>query len=198
MALEKKHFPIYILLLLLVFSLQSCDKKQPSIPEKKNNLIEINRLIALGDKCFEKEKYDSSFYYFNKAKSLCDPEKDISKIIYSISNLAIIQQIHGDYAGCETTVMEDTKKFTVYRVLQELLVNMKKHSECSLAVITFKKIENKLQIDYSDNGLGAAFDKINLKNELLNVENRILAIKGTITFETKSNSGFRASISLPI
>ena len=31
------------------------------------------------------------------------------------------------------------KKIIVYRVLQELLVNMKKHSKCSLVVITFKK-----------------------------------------------------------
>jgi signal transduction histidine kinase len=65
-------------------------------------------------------------------------------------------------------------------------------------VITFKKNENKLQIDYSDNGLGATFDKINLRNGLQNVENRILAIKGTITFDTKSSKGFKTSFTLPL
>lgn len=94
--------------------------------------------------------------------------------------------------------LETNKKIIVYRVLQELLVNMKKHSHCSLVVITFKKIENKLQIDYSDNGLGAAFDKINSKNGLQNVENRILAIKGTITFDTKPDRGFKTSFTIPI
>lgn len=96
------------------------------------------------------------------------------------------------------TTLESNKKIIIYRVIQELLVNMKKHSQCGLVVITFKKNENKLQIDYSDNGIGAAFDKINLKNGLQNVENRILAIKGTITFDTKSNKGFRVSFTFPI
>lgn len=90
------------------------------------------------------------------------------------------------------------KKIIIYRVIQELLVNMKKHSHCSLAVFTFKKTESKLQIQYSDNGLGAAIEKMNLKNGLQNVENRILAIKGTITFDTKPEKGFKTSITIPI
>ncbi|TRX15928.1 tetratricopeptide repeat-containing sensor histidine kinase [Flavobacterium franklandianum] len=94
--------------------------------------------------------------------------------------------------------LETNKKIIVYRVLQELLVNMKKHSQCSLAAITFKKNKNKLQIDYSDNGLGAASDKISSRNGLQNVENRILVIKGTITFDTKPGKGFKSSFTIPI
>ena len=92
----------------------------------------------------------------------------------------------------------DSKKITVYRIIQELLVNMKKHSKSSLVVLSFKKTENKIQVDYSDNGVGVAVEEINLKNGLLNVENRILAIKGIITFDTKSNTGFKTSIQFPI
>ncbi|MFV8328321.1 tetratricopeptide repeat-containing sensor histidine kinase [Flavobacterium sp. ZS1P14] len=95
------------------------------------------------------------------------------------------------------TTLEDNKKITIYRVLQELLVNMKKHSQCSLAVITFEKNENKLQIDYTDDGVGTVFDKLNSKSGLQNVENRISAIKGTITFDIKSNKGFKASFTFP-
>ena len=61
-----------------------------------------------------------------------------------------------------------------------------------------KNNKNKLHLDYSDNGLGVALDDINLKNGLQNVENRILAIKGTITFDTKSNKGFKTNIIFPI
>ncbi|WP_395055770.1 ATP-binding protein [Flavobacterium sp.] len=94
--------------------------------------------------------------------------------------------------------VDNNTKITMYRVLQELLVNMKKHSHCSLAVIIFKKNENKLQIDYSDNGVGATIEELNLKNGLQNVENRIQSIKGTITFETKSDKGFKVHITFPI
>ncbi|SHG96013.1 hypothetical protein SAMN05443549_10944 [Flavobacterium fluvii] len=93
--------------------------------------------------------------------------------------------------------LERDKKIIIYRVIQELLVNMKKHSQCSLAVITFKKSDNKLQIDYSDNGIGVVLDNINSKNGLQNVENRILSINGTITFDTKSNKGFKTSFTIP-
>ncbi len=94
--------------------------------------------------------------------------------------------------------IESNKKIIVYRVLQELLVNMKKHSQCSLVVLTFKKIGNKLQIDYTDNGIGTTLEQLNLKNGLQNVENRIQAIKGTITFDTKSDKGFRVHFIFPI
>jgi signal transduction histidine kinase/Flp pilus assembly protein TadD len=94
--------------------------------------------------------------------------------------------------------LENNKKITVYRVLQELLVNMKKHSQCSLVILTFKKNKNKLQIDYSDNGVGATFDKLNSKNGLQNVENRIQALNGTITFDTESNKGFKVSFIFPL
>jgi signal transduction histidine kinase len=98
----------------------------------------------------------------------------------------------------QTTILENNKKITVYRVIHELLVNMKKHSQCSLVVITFKKTDKKVQIDYSDNGVGATVDEIKLKNGLQNVENRIDAINGTITFDKTTNKGFKVSFTFPI
>lgn len=96
------------------------------------------------------------------------------------------------------SVIENNKKVAVYRVVHELLVNMKKHSQCSFAMLTFKIIKNNLQIDYNDNGVGAPSDTIILKKGLLNVENRIRAIKGTVTFDNTSDKGFRLSIVFPI
>ena len=83
-------------------------------------------------------------------------------------------------------------------VIQELLVNMKKHSKCSLVVLTFKQSEKKLQIDYTDNGIGATIEQLNSKNGLQNIENRIQAIKGIITFDTKSEKGFKVHFMFPI
>lgn len=103
--------------------------------------------------------------------------------------------------GIETInwkTLEQNKKIIVYRVLQEILVNMKKHSQASLVVLTFKENKNKLQIDYTDNGIGATFEQLNSRNGLQNVENRIKAIKGTITFDSKSSKGFRIHIVFPI
>ncbi|WP_158616092.1 MULTISPECIES: tetratricopeptide repeat-containing sensor histidine kinase [Flavobacterium] len=94
--------------------------------------------------------------------------------------------------------INSTKKITLYRVVQELLVNMKKHSQCSLVVLTFKKNKNKLQVDYTDNGIGATLEELTSTNGLQNVENRIHAIKGTLNFDSKSNKGFRVRFIFPI
>ena len=105
MILKKLHFPIFVLLALF-FILQSCDKKPINIISKKSNIPEIDHLLDLGDKYFENVKYDSAYYYYNKAKSLCDTKTDHTRIIYSLARMSEIQQNQGDYAGSETTAIE--------------------------------------------------------------------------------------------
>ncbi|WP_139257258.1 sensor histidine kinase [Flavobacterium micromati] len=96
------------------------------------------------------------------------------------------------------TALESNVKIILYRIIQELLVNMKKHSQCSLAVLTFNQNGKKIEIDYIDNGVGATVKQLKSKNGLQNVENRILAVKGIINFDTKSNKGFKVQFSIPI
>jgi len=92
--------------------------------------------------------------------------------------------------------IDEIKKVTIYRVLQELMVNMKKHSHAPLVVLKFESNQKSVFINYVDNGKGIEKNKI-IKNGLQNMENRILAIKGTITFDTEPDKGFRVNIKLP-
>ena len=87
-----------------------------------------------------------------------------------------------------------TNKITLYRVMQELMINMKKHSQCSVVFITLSNNNKNIEIKYADNGIGIKEQKF--KNGLQNVENRIESINGTITFE--SNKGLKVKISIPI
>ena len=82
--------------------------------------------------------------------------------------------------------------------LQELMVNMKKHSKSTLVLLSFKKDENKfLVINYYDNGIGINFEKIVTKNGIQNIENRISTIDGTITFDSNQNKGVKTNIVIP-
>lgn len=90
-----------------------------------------------------------------------------------------------------------TKKIATYRSLQELMVNMKKHSNASLVFIDFTSEEKKIKIRYSDNGIGTANEKIVLKNGLLNVKNRMNSISGHIIFDDNSNKGFHLILTYP-
>lgn len=87
-------------------------------------------------------------------------------------------------------------KISLFRILQELLVNMKKHSQCTIVIIGFKTQKSTIEITYKDNGIGTS-EMLKFKSGLQNAENRILAIKGTITFETESNKGFKAILIAP-
>ncbi|MBZ4033346.1 ATP-binding protein [Flavobacterium sp. 17A] len=92
--------------------------------------------------------------------------------------------------------VDDIKKITIGRVLQELMVNMKKHSKANLVVIKFENDPKSIYINYTDNGIGCEKTKIS-KNGLQNMENRIQAVKGIIEFETEPNNGFKARIVIP-
>lgn len=92
--------------------------------------------------------------------------------------------------------IDEIKKVTIQRVLQELMINMKKHSHASVVVLKFENTTNNIIINYSDNGKGCEKDQI-IKNGLQNMENRILSIKGTITFDSEPEKGFKVKITLP-
>lgn len=85
------------------------------------------------------------------------------------------------------------KKTAIYKVLQELLINMKKHSKASIAIISFQNKSNKVVITYKDDGVGCMLKK---STGLLNVENRIDAINGTIIFDSEPNKGFKSTLEI--
>lgn len=94
--------------------------------------------------------------------------------------------------------IDKNKKIAVYRVLQELLVNMKKHSNATLVGITFKRVDRKIFINYNDNGKGINLNNVTFKNGLQNARSRIQAIKGEITFDSKPDKGFKVFFKFPV
>lgn len=90
------------------------------------------------------------------------------------------------------------KKIIIYRILQELLQNMKKHSNAALVIISFKMTEKNIAVIYSDNGTGTENEKIIFKNGLQNVENRTKTINGTINFDNNVERGFKVSFTFPL
>lgn len=111
------------------------------------------------------------------------------------------QQQHIITVGLDTikwNSIENHTKITIFRIVQELLVNMKKHSNCTVAVFNFEIKLNVLQISYRDNGLGLQNQTLQLKNGLSNLESRVQSIDGTATFNTMNESGFNAQFQIPI
>ena len=124
-------------------------------------------------------------------------ENHLKEMMVNFSNQEVNILING-IDSVPFSVLEDHKKIIIYRVLQELLVNMKKHSQATLVVLSFKKMDHNIQIDYSDNGIGINADIIPSKNGLQNMESRVAAINGTLSFGPASGKGFKASFTVPV
>jgi len=93
--------------------------------------------------------------------------------------------------------VSEQAKDEIAHILQELMVNMAKHSQASDVVIKFEQVQQKINIYYTDNGIGIA-GKPQAKNGLTNTGSRIDAIGGTITFDTKVEKGLKIQISFPV
>lgn len=96
--------PFFILIILI--SIFSC-KEEPSDKTLSNQNSKL--AYALRDKAIvynANKKYDSAFYYFDKAKSLFELEKDNDNIGYCLYQMAEVQQTYGDYTGSEETITE--------------------------------------------------------------------------------------------
>lgn len=81
-------------------------------------------------------------------------------------------------------------------ILQELMINMKKHSQANSVMIKFECQNNQLQILYTDDGIGIS-PQVKYGNGLQNTGNRIKRIDGQYTFEHPAK-GLKIHISIPI
>ncbi len=89
--------------------------------------------------------------------------------------------------------VSEIKKTAIYRVLQELMTNMKKHSNASLVILSFSKVKKKITIEYRDDGIGCEIKK---STGLQNAENRMYTSGGSINFESEINQGFKAKLTV--
>jgi signal transduction histidine kinase len=137
----------------------------------------------------------------SKENSLIKIDQDYSKVLkemisgFKSSNLNILIN------GFDTILwneVDKNKRITLYRVLQELLLNMKKHSNATLVGINLKKTDKYIELNYTDNGQRTGLNKMNLQNDFENIELRLLDVKGKIKVDETSTVGFKAFIKFPI
>lgn len=82
-------------------------------------------------------------------------------------------------------------------VLQELMVNMRKHSQATDVVVRFEKTpDGQLHMLYSDNGVGLP-DTFIEGNGLFNTGSRIERLHGQINFVSERGKGLKIEVKLP-
>jgi len=119
---------------------------------------------------------------------------ELSKMLYAYASAKTNIAIEGGGEKLWEAIKDDTKA-EVFCILQELMTNMKKHSEADTVTINFKRANGRITVLYVDNGKG--MEVLTPKNGLRNTETRIESISGHITFDTKPDEGLRIEFSFP-
>jgi signal transduction histidine kinase len=90
-------------------------------------------------------------------------------------------------------------ELVLFRVLQELVSNVVKHSKASELNVQLVKVKSHVVLNVSDNGVGFDVEKKE-KNGigLLNIGSRIDGIKGHLHYESEPGSGTTVTIRTPI
>ncbi len=89
----------------------------------------------------------------------------------------------------------------IYRIIQEAMNNIAKHSNATRALIQFVAQNGTLDLIISDNGVGFEQEKAKLKNNgqgLLSIETRTKILKGKYHINTKPGNGTEIAVQLPI
>jgi PAS domain S-box-containing protein len=92
-------------------------------------------------------------------------------------------------------------EISIYRFITELINNTIKHAQASKINIAIEENENKLEIQYSDNGIGFNIDDVSLHSKgigLYNLRSRIEKLGGKIEMNTSPGAGFSMLSTLKI
>ncbi|RZJ69874.1 hypothetical protein [Flavobacterium sp.] len=158
-------------------------------PENKETLLSRLDLIYAGTRSVSRDNSD------------VPEDADFGKLIhdllqeYNSSECSVIIQ---GLSKVSWQNLPHFKRIEFYRILQEILANMRKHSECSRAFFSFSEEDKKLVFEYKDNGKGHDSESNKRKNGLRIMENRISELKGKSTFDSTPGNGFGARIEFAI
>lgn len=95
----------------------------------------------------------------------------------------------------------DPKASTIiFRIIQETLTNIMRHSGASSVTIDMKKTSAQLNIEVKDNGVGINENdmKANRSLGILGMRERVSILNGTIKIEGAPGKGTRIKISIPV
>lgn len=149
--------------------------------------------------------------------------KDVRKIIYdlrpmSLDDLGLIPtiqrygQIFYEETGIEVKVnlldmeseLNSYIQLAVFRIIQEALNNVKKHSKATRVLILIEVTREKLNLIIKDNGVGFDVDSLNKSNEdinsgfgLMGIKERAMLLDGMLEIKSTPRKGTEIILILP-
>ncbi|MGB7288135.1 MAG: ATP-binding protein, partial [Salaquimonas sp.] len=99
------------------------------------------------------------------------------------------------------SLLSDMEKTTLYRIAQEALTNVAKHSNATDVMITLEKKKHQVALKVTDNGNGLQFNQVNFNESRLGINNmreRIETHNGRLKLLNEKSGGLCVIATLPI
>lgn len=106
--------------------------------------------------------------------------------------------------GFENERFESLIESTVYRIVQELLTNVAKHSGASAVTISISTENSKMRIIVADNGRGMLTNHTQVSEPtfggrgLRNIRERLEVLGGSVQIDSGSDTGTKVSVEIPL
>jgi len=164
---------------------------------KEQSRIQYNTATTLLDEaCDEVRKISHNLVSGELVKfGLVSALEQMVKTIEDAGKIKIKMLVHGLPKRLDNAV-----EIPLYRIIQELMNNILKHSKATVVTIQLNRSENNLNIVVEDNGMGfdvaggIAKSGMGLKN----IESRVRQLNGQVYFDSKSGRGTTVIIDLPV
>jgi PAS domain S-box-containing protein len=130
--------------------------------------------------------------------------KAISDYGYTLAVQSLIEKLGAEnlsinfYHNLEQQRLESKIELALFRITQEALTNIFKHSEASEVTIQLIKHSDLLILTIEDNGKGFNYDQKQKYFGINSMRNRTIAISGIFTIETKPGLGTTLMIEIPL
>jgi two-component system sensor histidine kinase ComP len=97
--------------------------------------------------------------------------------------------------------METIHKQHLFRIVQELLHNARKHSHASEVCFLLSVEDERMRLHYSDNGAGLP-QQVSVSTQrgagLLQMKQRVKSMNGELVVESKAGAGLQVDIRIPL
>lgn len=112
----------------------------------------------------------------------------LNELIVSMRETSIFE-IESDWKGFDEDELNDKLKLTIFRIVQEQMTNISKHSQATKATVSLKKENDTIILKIIDNGIGfsPALKKSGLG--LRNMTSRAEVNNGILTIESRPGRG---------
>jgi len=156
-----------------------------------------------------KKSYDGVNIVIQEIRKLCHADNATSqnavRLIDSIKHMVELVNLSGkiyiDFrhrGALPEPLSEEKVGTTVFRIIQEIMNNILRHSQASLVNIFLNITKSSIYLTVEDNGVGFDLLKVKKGLGLSNIQSRIELLHGTIILSSSPGAGTKIKAHIPL